>query len=616
MRSITSNILTPHVLRLCRAVSLAAVLLFAVTHKGHAQLDQGALLLGGGLGTGFYHGEFNSLQDAFAPVPGFTAGLHLQYNLSSALALNGAFGFGTLPYSITDFARAKYSSNFFGPADATTYPGSSIAITEDNSISISELQLTAKYYLEGILPEPYSIYALAGLGMVSFTPMNGNGQQLPTDLTGNYSTNSFMIPLGGGVEYALGEKLRLWAEGVYHRNFTDYLDGYAHYLDYDNGTVTSGPGTLATQSDHYTTFQVGVSYKIYQHEPTPDPVPESSPIAAGEEPQRRENRPPPSESKPREEYPRSEPQTESTPESPADQPPSEHASEPSNDAFRLDPNALDSDNDKISDEDEINRYGTNPYSQDSDNDGLTDGEEIALYDTDPLKADTDGDLLSDLAEVRRHGTSPKRADTDADLLSDNEELARTGTDPLDPDSDGDGIVDGNDDCATLPGPVENNGCPEDREPNNDIATPGNPSAFKGTPLDPLEPGARQEFSNIFFKKNSDDFDFGRAETNETLTALRDYLQDCEQVGALIEGHTSSEGDPVRNLELSRLRAERVKNWLVGNGVPEERILGTVGYGSRLPKISEPIPGTLSPEATERIRAQNRRITTVLRNPCE
>lgn len=608
--NIFSSHCRPNPLRLFSRLSLYTLLLWSlVSVTATAQIDPQSLLIGGGLGTGFYHGEFNSLQDDFAPVPGFSGGLQLQYNLSSSFALNGGLGLASLPYSISSFVRAKYASNFFGPADGTTYPGSTVPITDGNSISLTSLHLAAKYYLADILPEDYSLYLLGGLGYVDFTPKNGNGQELPTELTGAYSTNSFMIPLGGGVEYRLSDKIRLWGELVYHRTFTDYLDGYAHYLDFDDGLITSGPGTQATQSDHFTTLQVGISFKIYERSPEPEPSESPSPLASGQ--QTPSGSPPPSGSP--ESTSESPAPTGDQPEQPVDTP--QPSGERSNDAFRLDPNAVDSDNDKISDYDEINRYGTNPYSQDSDNDGLTDGEEIALYNTDPLAADTDGDLLSDLAEVRRHGTSPRRADTDQDMLSDNEELARTGTNPLEPDTDKDGIIDGIDDCATLPGPPENNGCPPDRVPTNDAVTPGVTAPYTGVDLDPLEPGPRQEFSNIFFRRNSDDFDFTRPETAESLVQLRDYLQNCQDVGTLIEGHTSSEGDPLWNLELSQMRADRVKEWLVANGVAEDKILGTVGYGSRMPKLSEPLPGTLSPESIERVRAQNRRITTVFRNPC-
>jgi hypothetical protein len=58
----------------------------------------------------------------------------------------------------------------------------------------------------------------------------------------------------------------------------------------------------------------------------------------------------------------------------------------------------DTDNDGLSDQDEIEVYGTDPLIQDSDGDGLTDGLEITVAGTDPNNPDTDGDLCNDALE--------------------------------------------------------------------------------------------------------------------------------------------------------------------------------------------------------------------------
>ncbi|MBQ6924554.1 MAG: hypothetical protein IJQ73_07930 [Kiritimatiellae bacterium] len=55
--------------------------------------------------------------------------------------------------------------------------------------------------------------------------------------------------------------------------------------------------------------------------------------------------------------------------------------------------------------------------------------------------DTDDDGLTDWEEVKRHHTDPREADTDGDGLTDGCEV-RDGTDPLNPDTDNDGIPDG------------------------------------------------------------------------------------------------------------------------------------------------------------------------------
>lgn len=60
---------------------------------------------------------------------------------------------------------------------------------------------------------------------------------------------------------------------------------------------------------------------------------------------------------------------------------------------------LDSDNDGISDYDELYVYKTNPYNIDTDGDDLSDYEEIFIIGTDPLNPDTDGDTHPDGGEI-------------------------------------------------------------------------------------------------------------------------------------------------------------------------------------------------------------------------
>jgi len=61
---------------------------------------------------------------------------------------------------------------------------------------------------------------------------------------------------------------------------------------------------------------------------------------------------------------------------------------------------IDSDNDGLTDYEEINTYHTDPNLPDTDNDSLTDYEEVKIYHTDPLNPDTDGDGYKDGVEVK------------------------------------------------------------------------------------------------------------------------------------------------------------------------------------------------------------------------
>jgi hypothetical protein len=104
----------------------------------------------------------------------------------------------------------------------------------------------------------------------------------------------------------------------------------------------------------------------------------------------------------------------------------------------------DSDGDGLFDDYEVS-VGLNPQAADSDDDGLSDYEELNQADqnngSDPGSGDADGDGLSDGYEEQVSLTNATTADTDGDGLSDGSEINLTGTDPLRADSDNDGMVD-------------------------------------------------------------------------------------------------------------------------------------------------------------------------------
>ncbi|MDP2896618.1 MAG: right-handed parallel beta-helix repeat-containing protein [bacterium] len=132
-----------------------------------------------------------------------------------------------------------------------------------------------------------------------------------------------------------------------------------------------------------------------------------------------------------------------------------------------DPNKRDTDDDGLSDGEEVNTYHSDPMETDTDGDGLTDGEEAITYGTDPCSVDTDGDQMPDAWEVEHklnpltsngsedpdndglpnvgeflHSTDPQNSDTDADGLNDGMEVDTYGTTPTSADTDGDEMPDG------------------------------------------------------------------------------------------------------------------------------------------------------------------------------
>jgi OOP family OmpA-OmpF porin len=176
--------------------------------------------------------------------------------------------------------------------------------------------------------------------------------------------------------------------------------------------------------------------------------------------------------------------------------------------------------------------------------------------------------------------------------------------PAPGDRDGDGLTDDVDQCPTQAEDrdafEDTDGCPD---PDND--KDGIVDTADGCPLEPEtkngwkdEDGCPdqliQELAGISFELDSARID---GASTPILERAYQLLEDNPNIWIEISGHTSSDGDADRNLELSLHRAEAVKAYLVTRGILDTRIL-TVGHGSDVP---------LGDNRTDDGRRKNRRI---------
>ena len=114
------------------------------------------------------------------------------------------------------------------------------------------------------------------------------------------------------------------------------------------------------------------------------------------------------------------------------------------------------------------------------------------------------------------------------------------------------------------------------------------------PPPPPKPPVIEELAGIGFERDSAVIDLYSAPILERAYNL---LDKNPQLSIEISGHTSSDGNPERNLDLSLKRAEAVKTYLIKRGIDPIRIL-TVGHGT-----DEPIADNTTDEG----RRKNRRI---------
>lgn len=123
---------------------------------------------------------------------------------------------------------------------------------------------------------------------------------------------------------------------------------------------------------------------------------------------------------------------------------------------------------------------------------------------------------------------------------------------------------------------------------------------KDISLEEANEGARIVLRNIYFDTGSANL---REESQQELNRLYEIM---EQSGLVIEigGHTDNVGREDSNQKLSQERAEAVRNYVIGRGIAEDRILAK-GYGE-----TEPI----ATNETDEGRQENRRVEIkVLRN---
>lgn len=123
------------------------------------------------------------------------------------------------------------------------------------------------------------------------------------------------------------------------------------------------------------------------------------------------------------------------------------------------------------------------------------------------------------------------------------------------------------------------------------------ATYLGDPAAPPPP-RRFTFESLTFDTAGDALDAASMGTIDELTAI---LNAYPNTVAAIEGHTDNVGEPAANLELSKRRAEAVRDALYQKGVASDRVSG-VGYGDTKPVASND---------AEEGRAQNRRTDLVV-----
>jgi len=117
-------------------------------------------------------------------------------------------------------------------------------------------------------------------------------------------------------------------------------------------------------------------------------------------------------------------------------------------------------------------------------------------------------------------------------------------------------------------------------------------------LDPIKHEATYIFEDITFKYNSAELE---STSMPTLSEIAKLFNENPHLKLKIQGHTDNIGDDKYNTELSKRRADKVREYLVKNGITDTRIQ-TEGFGESKP---------IDTNETEEGKAKNRRVEFII-----
>ncbi len=161
---------------------------------------------------------------------------------------NGALGI-SINYEVADklLIRAGVTYSIVGGADVYSKKADLAIRNLSFETTLLEFSLLGEYNLLSLYDYKYTPYVFAGLAMFKFNPYtyDASGKKTflkPLSTEGQglsgypdrkpYSLNQLAIPFGGGIKFAINDKLRIGAEFGIRKLFTDYLDDVStNYID-------------------------------------------------------------------------------------------------------------------------------------------------------------------------------------------------------------------------------------------------------------------------------------------------------------------------------------------------------------------------------------------------
>jgi len=219
---------------------LVTLLTYLKLSVANAQFSEVGIIGGGAV----YNGTIDITAKNFLSQTTPVFGVFTKYQITDAVSIRAQLSHTELyadeqKYPSSDW-RFQRALNFKTPLTELTLTGEwhffNFGETMSNSSSRTQ----------------YSFYVLGGVGISNFTPhplADGNNVPdtfLPSMNVRSDNQTTVVIPIGGGLQYMLSEKLALSGEIIGRKTFSPYIDGFSM--------------VGSTRGDYYFTGTVSLAY--------------------------------------------------------------------------------------------------------------------------------------------------------------------------------------------------------------------------------------------------------------------------------------------------------------------------------------------------------------------
>lgn len=521
-----------------KLILLVLTLCFSISMTAQQKTEVG-LILGGAN----YQGDVASSKLYSFKQTQFGAGIYARYHLNNHFSLRGSLIYSKLKGDDLNFVdeaawRADRAINFSNP--------------------VFEVSFTPEWHIFGntIKRRSFRPYLFAGVGAAFTNPTTiGLSDDAPENEPGHYPASHLSFPIGGGINFDLGEKLTLGVEASTHFPLTDYLDGVSESGNPDKkdwfvfGGVTLGYRIGNTIPKIVDTDGDGVNDDV-----------DLCPLVIGK--------------------------IQGCPDTDTDGIADIKDDCPNIAGSKKFKGCPDTDNDGIADLNdecpEIGGIASLNGCPDMDKDGIADAKDKCPDIAGSMASlgcpdDTDGDGVYDIADdcPKLPGAINGCPDMDKDGIADRydncPDIAGINSMNGCPDSDGDGIADAKDNCPQSAGVASNNGCPEAPTTTVVLAEKGESTANSNSYTYLVD--------DVYFNQTR-----AKISTNEysKLDAVAQLMNENPNYNLKIKGHTDDSGDMQLNEHLSMRRARRCFKYLAAKGIPLHR-MSFEGFGATEPK---------------------------------